>query len=164
VALSSSTLETQLRSLFLGPDFPRTPQDAADRWANAYLTYAGSAVAAPGGSPVGLSAPLFSSPLAGAFGANDPSTTAQAFGAAMLAFWTPVTWAGPAVGGATTLVGGAATLPVAVLGLMASLAASRATAAQAATTWANALHAATILTVVTYVLPLPASPVIAPIS
>lgn len=164
MALNPTTLQNSLANLFGPNGRPRSPIDAAQQWAQAYAGYASAAMTANGGTPVGQVPALFMSPLLGAFTGRDPVTTAQAFGQALLAFWTPVAWVGPPNGGLTTVVPGALSLPATLLALMASLTMSRANVDQAAQQWAQALHAATILTVVTYILPPPAPPLIAPIT
>lgn len=165
--LVAATLQGALAPIFAPGAQPHTPDEAALRWAQAIGTYAATAQSPTGGlaTNVAASVPGLQSALASAFGnpRAQAAQTAQAIGSALVAFWTPVLFAGAAVG---TVVTAAAVGPAAQASLTtawAALAVSRASASDAAQQIAAAIDAACHLVVVLDTFPPPVPPVVGPV-
>lgn len=160
--LNPSGLESDLAAIF-GPDHrPQTAAEAAQRWAAAYGSYASAAADCAGASPLGIPASQASlqAALAAAF-ANNRATaadTAQALGAAYSAFWGPIIFVGVPIMGTVILPGIPAALQAALLSAWPALAASRASADDAAQQLAQALHTFTQSVIVIHVFPPPGPP------
>lgn len=164
--LNPSTLSDALKDI-MGPHRPKNVLEAAQRWSNAYVNYANSAISPLGGSPQGLSAvqPLLQASLAAAW-ANPRSpapTTAAALAAAFTVFWflPPVVFDG-APPGAVTLVGGTAVLQSGLIATWTSITLGKANADSAASQTASILDVFTRTVIVTH--PVVPTPVVGPIS
>jgi hypothetical protein len=163
VALQSSTLKRGL--LDLTHSFPRTYEEAAKRWAEAYATYAKDAQSPLGGSPATLAAAqaALAAALAPVFATSrDPVTTSARIAAALTQFWLtpPVAFTGTPPGLVTAVLGTAA-LAAALPPLGASMARSHASADQAMGQLAAAFDAFTRTVIVLH--PVVPAPVVGPI-
>jgi len=162
-----------------GKNFPKTPLEAAKRWARAYASYAADAMSLGGAAPVPLTpneaslaaalTVVFSNPN------SLPPQTAQVYAAAFTAFWFsppvafPLTPVGtplppPVLPGIVTVVGGSAALPGLLLAAWASNFAARAPDSVAMTKLASVLDTFTRTVIVTHLISVPGPPIVGPIS
>lgn len=163
--LVAASLQSGLLSAFQAR--PSSGAQAAQLWTSAYMSYSASASSPTGGVATNLAAsqPGLQAALANAFA--DPHqggpTVAQAIGQALVAFWTPVLFAGAAVGSVLSAAAAGPAAQGALLSAWAGLTQSRAQASDAAQQIAAALDAATHLVIVLDVLPFPLPPVVGPV-
>ena len=96
--LVKSTLANALENLFTNN--PGSVPEAAQKWAQAYLSYASAAITSTGGSGVNAMAGLGSltGAFSGALQAMAPPAAAAAMAAGVTAFWLSIIWVGPATG------------------------------------------------------------------
>src|SRR5262245_25599876 len=106
--LVKSTLAAQLENIF--NQKPATSADAAVSWAQAYTSYAASALSTASSLPV--TAAANTGILVGAFTSAFNALATQAAAAVMvqgvMAFWQAMVWAGPTAAGTTASPGNAA--------------------------------------------------------
>jgi hypothetical protein len=159
--LDPSKLQGDLRAIFQNP--PTDVGQTGQRWAQAYVNYAGDAITLQGGSPVGLDAgkPLLAQTLATLFAIplSPPPATAANIAAALTAFWflPPVATSDP---GIVTAVAGTALLATALVTVWTANVAAQASADQSAAAIAAAMDAFTRTVIVT----IPPVPIIGPLS
>lgn len=165
--LVAASLQSALLPIFSPGAQPRTPDEAAQRWASAIGSYAGAATSPTGGVATNVSAsvPGLQGALASAFSNNRATAaqTAQLVGQALVAFWTPVLFAGAAVGTVLSAAAAGPACQAALLAAWAGLTQSRAQASDAAQQIAAAIDAACHLVIVLDTLPPPAPPVVGPL-
>jgi hypothetical protein len=159
--LAKSGLAQQLQQLF--ENKPATAADAAAGWANAYLSYAGSALSVAGSLPVNASGNF--GLLLGGFQGGLSALAAPAAGAligqAVLGFWQAIAWVGPTAAG-TTVVPGNAALPAALAAIFADI--GKSSPAEKANRLADAFDAGAKTVVVSDVpFVQPAPPIVGPI-
>lgn len=91
MTLPVEALKSALKPLFDSATMPKSALDAIKSWANAYASYAQSAVA--GGTIPATLAPI---PVAGGF--------FEALEQTLKAMWTATAWLGPGLTGTTTVI------------------------------------------------------------
>jgi hypothetical protein len=105
VPLSQSTLAQDLERVLDAK--PASSADAASAWANAYQTYATSALSSTGTLPIG--APALFGMLLGAFqgglSALSSVSAAAIIAQGIMSYWQAMTWLGPAAAGVTSFPG-----------------------------------------------------------
>lgn len=158
--LVAATLKSSL--VRLGTNRPPSYVDAAKRFAQAYDSYAKGAMATATGipfTPTGAESSKFLSAILPAFSnqKGNPAAMASAFSTAIVAYWTG-TFFGT---GVVTPPVGAAVLQTALLGVFLNNQNPLDAAMQQI---ASALDACTRTTIVTFVYPPPAPPIVSPIS
>lgn len=163
--LDSSKLRSSLRAIFDNP--PPDPGQTGQRWASAYVDYAGDAITPLGGSPVGLDAakPLLAQTLAALFAVplSPPPATAAQIASALTAFWfLPPVITSDAPPGVVTAVAGTALLATALVGVWLTNILSSASNDQAAGAIAGVMDAFTRTVIVT--IPIVPTPVVGPLS
>lgn len=96
--LVKSTLANDLENVF--KNNPGSVPEAAQKWAQAYVSYAGAAMTSTGGSAVNAMAGLSSltSAFAGALQAMAPPAAGAAMAAGVSTFWLSIAWVGAATG------------------------------------------------------------------
>jgi hypothetical protein len=103
--LSKSILTQELERVFNAK--PASSVEAVAQWANAYATYAGSALSAAASLPVNAQANF--SILLGAFqrglSALTPVTAGALVAQGIMAYWQAMAWLGPAASGVTVFPG-----------------------------------------------------------
>jgi hypothetical protein len=159
--LSASSLAQSLESVFNSK--PASSADAALAWANAYQSYATSALSTAASLPV--TAPANFSILLGAFQGGLSALASPAAGAlvaqGIVAYWQAMVWTGPTAAG-TTAFAGNATLAAALAAVFSDL--SDKSAAQKANDLANAFDAGARMVIVSDVPFIqPAPPIVGPI-
>jgi|SRR5882672_9005637 hypothetical protein len=159
--LTKSSLAQQLEQLFNNK--PATAADAAAGWANAYLSYASTAISSAASLPVNASASL--GVLLGGFQGGLSALAAPAAGAlvgqAVLGFWQAIIWVGPTAAG-TTAFPGNASLPAALAAVFADL--GKSSASEKANRLADAFDTGAKMVVVADIpFVQPAPPIVGPI-
>ena len=126
------------------PDATTVANDVAQKWADAYATYAADARSCQARPPTGITTAkaTLKTALAASFVAGGPaSSTASDMATAFTAFWLtpPITFLGGATPGAVTAVGGTAALQAGLLTAWAANLASNASNSDAAQSMADLL-------------------------
>ena len=162
MALVSASLQAAFLR-FSTTQKPGSPTEAANNIASAYEQYALTATAGPGMlvSP-GPARAAMAQPLAAAFSMSPgvPATVAAAYAAMLTSFWGAATFVGPGPGIAAPPIGVGVLIPLVTTILLNT----NNTAASYAQQMATALDTCTKTVLVTYTLPPPAPPIIAPVS
>jgi hypothetical protein len=159
--LTKTNLAQPLEQLFKNK--PATAADAAAGWANAYLSYAGSAMSSAASLPVNASGNL--GILLGAFQSGLSALAAPAAGAlvsqGIIGFWQAAAWVGPTAVG-TTAFPGNASLAAALSAIFADV--GQSSPAEKANRFADAFDAGAKMVVVMDIpLVQPAPPIVGPI-
>ncbi len=135
---------------------PKSPAEAAQRYALAYSRYASDATSPAGGSVVSVAAAqeLLEASLVPAFSAFDANISAQLQTASFTAFWLlpPIVFTGTTPG-LVTLTPGSLLLPSALLSVWAANVATSADYDQAIGRIADILHSFTLTVIVAHAAP-----------
>jgi len=102
--LIKSSLSSALADVFA--NYPSSKDEAGQKWAQAYVSYAAAALSPTGGTGVNAMAGLSSlaSAFSGALRQEDPNGAASAMATGVQTFWQSISWVGAAVG-VTTVPG-----------------------------------------------------------
>jgi hypothetical protein len=158
--LLKSSLASALEDVF--NQKPAASPDAAEAWAQAYVSYASTAMATAGSLPVTAMTGL--SMLTGVFTAAFNTVASQAAAAVMAqgitSFWQAIVWTGPAAAG-TTIVPGNFALASALAAIFSDL--GKKSAADKASEIADAFDAGAKLVMVSEIPFAPGPPIVGPI-
>jgi len=147
--LVKSTLANGLESVF--NNNPSSVAEAAQKWAQAYVSYASAAMTSTGGSAVNAMAGLgtLTGAFTGALQAQASPASAGAMAAGVTAFWLSIIWAGPATG--VTVSPGNAALATALAAVFSNL--GKLSASEKANAIADAFDAGAKLVMVLDTIP-----------
>ncbi len=103
--LMKSGLSQQLESILKRR--PASAPEAGADWAQAYVSYAASALSGAGSLPVTAMASLslVTSAFTGAFQAQSPAGAAALMAQGVMGFWSAMVWVGPTAAGTTVAPG-----------------------------------------------------------
>ncbi|WP_338699877.1 hypothetical protein V5279_18915 [Bradyrhizobium sp. 26S5] len=159
--LSKDTLAQQLEQLFNSK--PATPADAAAAWANAYLSYAGSAISLAASLPVNAPANfgILLGAFQGGFASLAPANAGAIIAQGIIGFWQSLAWVGVTATGTTAFPGNGA-LPAALVAIFSDL--GKKSARDKASQLSDVFHAgarSVIVSDIPFVQPAP--PILGPI-
>ena len=151
MSLSAANLAGSLQAFASPGGFPKTHQEAGQKWADALTNYWSSGLATFGAPTMSPGNKVILASTLGSIFASQQAGAASKIAAACTAFWLapPIPWHGiwP---GITTAVAGSGSLGPALEAVMQSNIASRASAAAACKAIANAIHAFSLTVTVTF--------------
>lgn len=160
MSLVAANLTSALAAFAVEGAFPETYAEAGQKWADAYTSYASTALTIAGGSspliPPSATVQL-AAELAGIFESKSDGGVGQRIATALSNFWIapPVPFGGPYTG-AVASTAGITTLPAALKAAMDANIQEKADAQTSCQRIADAIHTFTLTVMVLLVAPIPA--------